>query len=528
MVAAVTPAVGRLLQRQAAPSVAAALTALLIFAACLGADYVFDDVGILLLDERIADPALWGRFFTESYHGGVDNLYRPLTSLTLAGQWWLHGDAAWAFHGVNWALHAGASAAVAALALRLCGRGAAWVAGLLFAAHPVHAEAVVGVVGRAELLAALFTLVALLLALRPPTRGGVLGIAACCVAALLSKEQGMLAPFLVLGIYLARPPTLDPAARARLKLLAILLCWTLAGYIAARESLLKFWWDRSLLDWSINPLARGDADRGLMPLVLLGRYVALLAAPLRLSIDYGGDVIGWRVRWGEPFVYLGAATALAWIALAAAAWRRGARATLFLLGASAVTYGLVSNAVALIGGNFGERLIYLPSAFALVLAGAALARLPRQAAAPLVGAIVIALAVRSATYAWQWRDRQTFYEAQLAQQPRSVRLHMLVAHGLAERGRLDEAAEVLRRGRDALPDYHDVWFHSGLIARQRGDLPEAERFFARAFDLQPLVKSDLALQETRQSLASTRPAQDAQPSGGAGDDDAAGQRDPGG
>jgi hypothetical protein len=62
-------------------------------------------------------------------------------------------------------------------------------------------------------------------------------------------------------------------------LLIILLTWTFAAYIVLREQILKFWWDRSFLDWTINPLIRPDADRWTMPLVLLGRYASLLVAP---------------------------------------------------------------------------------------------------------------------------------------------------------------------------------------------------------------------------------------------------------
>ena len=64
--------------------------------------------------------------------------------------------AAWSFHAVNVALHAAVTAAYIAV---LEGIGVAkWVclaAGGLFAAHPVHVEAVAGLVGRAELLGAL-------------------------------------------------------------------------------------------------------------------------------------------------------------------------------------------------------------------------------------------------------------------------------------------------------------------------------------------------------------------------------------
>lgn len=60
------------------------------------------------------------------------------------------------FHTVNVLLHAAVTAAYVGVLQRV-GVGA-WVclgAGLLFATHPVHVEAVAGVVGRAELLAAL-------------------------------------------------------------------------------------------------------------------------------------------------------------------------------------------------------------------------------------------------------------------------------------------------------------------------------------------------------------------------------------
>ncbi|XP_076064099.1 protein O-mannosyl-transferase TMTC2-like isoform X2 [Oratosquilla oratoria] len=63
---------------------------------------------------------------------------------------------AWTFHAVNVAIHAGVTGAyVGVLRAHGVGRLAALTAGLLFAAHPAHVEAVAGVVGRAELLAGL-------------------------------------------------------------------------------------------------------------------------------------------------------------------------------------------------------------------------------------------------------------------------------------------------------------------------------------------------------------------------------------
>src|SRR5439155_950465 len=90
-------------------------------------------------------------------------MYRPLVIAGFALDWLL-GSTAW-FHTVNLAWHAAASVAVAALARRWTDSTGALVAGLLFAVHPLHVEAVANVVGRAELMAALFTLLAVYAAL---------------------------------------------------------------------------------------------------------------------------------------------------------------------------------------------------------------------------------------------------------------------------------------------------------------------------------------------------------------------------
>src|SRR5438477_12841022 len=110
------------------------------------------------------------------------------------------------FHAVNVELYAGVCALVAELARRLSPRSSsilvATVAGLLFAAHPIHVEAAAYIVGRAELMAALGALAALVLFLRRPmTTGRALAIVGCFMLSLLSKEQGMLVPLLLLFLW---------------------------------------------------------------------------------------------------------------------------------------------------------------------------------------------------------------------------------------------------------------------------------------------------------------------------------------
>ena len=107
--------------------------------------------------------------------GGSHGSYRPLTVLTFRLTALVGGGArpGW-FHAGNAALHAVATWLVHQLARRLLPRRrpggsgppprSRWAAGtaLLFAVHPVHCEAVAGVVGRADLLACIFALATLL------------------------------------------------------------------------------------------------------------------------------------------------------------------------------------------------------------------------------------------------------------------------------------------------------------------------------------------------------------------------------
>jgi protein O-mannosyl-transferase len=483
--------------RRAGPALAAAALALALYAITLGGTYVYDDVFIVTEDERLHDPSRWGEYWTTDYFaGGLDKLYRPLVSLSYAVQWWLHGDRPWVFHAVNWVLHAVVSALVAELARRLAGAKAAYVAGLLFAAHPVHVEAVANVVGRSELMCAAGVLGALvLMARRPLTVGRAAGIYGCFVLALLSKEQGMLLPLILLLMAGARrvagrerdaPPTGTTPARERQVALwlAFLLCGTLAGYIVFRENMLRFWWDREQLDWVMNPLVRSrGADRWLMPLVLLGRYAALLVAPAKLSIDYGATVIGWEARWSDPYLWAGVVALGVWVALLVASVVRRAAAAAFCLLALAVTYGLVSNLPTLIGTIFNERLIYLPSAFFLVLLGIGAARLPRRATAAGLVVLLALASGRTFTYARRWNDRLAFYEASLRERPRGIQLYLLLSSEHRNRGELDRAEQVIAEARRVAPDYWLVYNYSALVALARNDLDQAVNYVDRSMAL---------------------------------------------
>lgn len=488
-----------------------ALAALLVYAVTLAVTFIYDDFDVFANDARLRVPSQWWRYWTDSYNGGVDNLYRPLVSMTYAIQWLIHGDAhAWPYHLVNSLLHAGVAACVAEFARRLvalppspCTKGEGWgegsselrrstrvayVAGLLFAVHPIHVEPVANIVGRAELMCALGFLGAMILMLRRPlTIASAFAIFACSVLAILSKEQGLLLPVMLLALGFAMPlRPRDAVERTALRTLVLLICWSAAGYVLFREWILKFAWERSLLDWTINPLVLATgADRWLVPIAILGRYTALLFFPIRLSPDYGGEVIGWTVRANDPYLCLGFAALLAWLACLFAAFRTRNRPALIALLGLALTYGMVSNLVMLIGTNFGERLMYLPSAFFLIYVAMILSRLPRTALVAFCTIAILAASAKTISYARRWNDRLSFYEWAAQTQPKSIRLRMLLVAELMNQGRLDDAAREAARARQALPRYHEIWIQSADVAMAMGRFDEAEADLHRAIAVTP-------------------------------------------
>uniref|UniRef100_A0A4W4E1A9 Uncharacterized protein n=1 Tax=Electrophorus electricus TaxID=8005 RepID=A0A4W4E1A9_ELEEL len=141
----------------------------------------------------------WGTLLT---HSGSHKSYRPLCTLSFRLNFALGGLEPWGFHLVNVGLHCLTAALFSHLAGALLGRGC-WqlLAGLLFATHPVHTEAVAGVVGRADVGAALFFLLALLCyaghcarrseGARASGWAWLLACLACSVCSMLWKEQGI-------------------------------------------------------------------------------------------------------------------------------------------------------------------------------------------------------------------------------------------------------------------------------------------------------------------------------------------------
>ena len=246
-----------------------ALLALIAYANSFPGAFIHDDIPIVRENPLVISGSV-GRIFAADYwgEGAGSGLHRPLAILSYALNRRFFGETAAAFHAVNVLLHAGVSVATyAALIAAGISGGVAWVAAALFAVHPLHTEVVDIVTGRAELLAALFVLLALGSALRRGRRHRLTCVA-CFALGLLSKESAATFPLLLAAVDLFGAKDVRAVLRERLRLYVSLALLGLA-WLAYRK------W--GLLSGSLPPNAIYPVDNPLGVLGPIGRALTLLS-----------------------------------------------------------------------------------------------------------------------------------------------------------------------------------------------------------------------------------------------------------
>ena len=508
---------------------AAVALGLLFYSNSLLNDFTYDDNAIVRENPRIRSLTNFREIWLTDWwfektadrpyvDPGRDRLYRPLTLFSFALNYALHESSPLGYHVANVLLHALVCWLVWCFARRLIDDDLiAGLAAVLFAVHPVHSEAVAGIVGRGEILAAGFMLAGLIVLL---PRGGIASVARVIsasvlfLAALLSKETAVCYPAVALLVmhfaYCSRRLPL----RWWLTRIGCLLA-PLAVYFPLRFCALEAHFIRDQASFAIfNPLADvGWLGRLHGPFTILGHYARLLLMPQKLSCDYGLAIVDPR---SGPVLMTLFGLVAAVVLLAAllgyrrenSIWRRlGLLSALFL-----ASYALISNTVLLIGVTLAERLMYWPSVPILLSVAVAVVAWWRKACGPegklhkraamirtLGILLLLALGLRGLIRNMDWKNDEALFAADVNTYPRGVHLN----NGLANiyiwkanrtvdetiRNRLiDKAERMLQTALSVYSRDAEARSKLGLVYILRGDNQQALEYLQSALWLDPADK----------------------------------------
>ncbi len=367
--------------------------------------------------------------------GAVQPYYRPVQAIVASLVQALAGKSPRAFRSVSFALGALTVTLFTALVWWLVGRpGPALAAGLLVAAHPTGLETFVWIAGLSEALADLFivtSLLALAVLAASKRRGmqlvaGAVVVAACLVA-VLSKENGAVAPLLGFGMLAslaaggagAAPAELGAAQWRQLarRLGPILALQTLAAVLV-----LGPWRQHVLgaLTGAVGWIGDDPVLQWRTAVALWPRAFLWLIAPVSSTTS---DTVSFVNSWFEPALLVGALLALASAGACVLLLRRGhgvAAFGLFWIWAAYLpTAGLVPSV-----HMRAERYLHFPLfGLALLLATFLAASLRGRAArasaaaAALVALLVAGLAERTLERQPDWRSSRTLFESDLGREP---------------------------------------------------------------------------------------------------------------
>uniref|UniRef100_A0A8C6NY08 dolichyl-phosphate-mannose--protein mannosyltransferase n=1 Tax=Nothobranchius furzeri TaxID=105023 RepID=A0A8C6NY08_NOTFU len=489
--------------------VAVALVALLCFLNSYDGEFVFDDSEAIVNNKDLRPATPLGSIWSNDFWGSnlssnsSHKSYRPLTVLTFRLNYLLAGGLhPIGFHVLNITLHAVISVLMIDVFAILIGgldcdeKGRTFnrapktslLAAIFFAAHPVHTESVAGIVGRADLLCALFFQLSFLTYCRAFNKDDSFSVKwvvvslVLCAAAMLCKEQGIT---VLVGRSLLTRLLTRLALLGLGGLLMLYARWRIMGtgppaftevdnpasfeenifirivnynyyYSLNAWLLLCPWW--LCFDWSMGcvPLIMSATDwRIVLPLLLWCILIGLMNQAL-CSPD--------------------------------SQRRRTLTLGLVLL---LVPFLPACNIFFRVGFVVAERVLYLSSAGYCLLLAFSLGHCcchwtkQRKLLCVLVLALLCVYVVRCALRSHQWRSEQSLFFSALSVCPLNAKVHYNVGKNLADRGNATAAVKYYREAVRLHPNYVHAMNNLGNILKEKNELTEAEQLLSKAVSIQP-------------------------------------------
>ncbi|XP_043418169.1 protein O-mannosyl-transferase TMTC1 isoform X3 [Panthera pardus] len=514
-----------------APAGAAALLAgasCLCYGRSLQGEFVHDDVWAIVNnpDVRPGAPLRWGIFTNDFWGKGMaentsHKSYRPLCVLTFKLNVFLTGMNPFYFHAVNVILHC----LVTLVLMYTCdkavfrNRRLAFATALLFAVHPIHTEAVAGIVGRADVLACLLFLLAFLSYNRsvdqrhvgecfPPTVSPFFLLLSLLLGtcAMLVKETGIT----VFGVCLVydlfslshKQEKSYLTARTNRNFLLTMRPFLKRATLVITYVIVVLYFRLWIMGGSMPLFSEQDNPASFSPYILtrfltysylLAFNVWLLLAPVTLCYDWQVGSIPlvetiWDTRNLATILLAVVMTLLSLHCLAA--FKRLEHKEV-LVGLLFLVFPFIpaSNLFFRVGFVVAERVLYMPSMGYCILFVHGLSKLctwlNRCGATTLTVSTVLLLLL----FSWKtvkqneiWLSRESLFRSGVQTLPHNAKVHYNYANFLKDQGRNREAIYHYRTALRLYPRHASALNNLGTLTR---DTAEAKIYYQRALQLNP-------------------------------------------
>ncbi|XP_076053492.1 protein O-mannosyl-transferase TMTC1-like [Oratosquilla oratoria] len=407
------------------------------------------------------------------------------------------------FHMVNLLLHSAVCLQLTHVLLTVLQLSTAvtLAAALVFATHPVHTEAVTGLVGRADLLAAVSLLAslstyhrAMQAACEDAAWRHVRRAAVIAALGMLAKEHAITAVGLCAawdlichrGHVVRFLCGVPEASTLLLPCLRRLLWIGVSGGCAVAVRLWLMQGSAPAFSDQDNPasFAPNTTTRLLTFAYLPCLNAWLLLCPWLLSHDWqmGSVPLVTSLRdFRNVSTLLLFATIL--LLLSTGCRRKGVSGRALLMGVAMTTVPFVpaSNLFFPVGFVLAERILYIPSMGYSVLLSLGLSRLGRLRA-PVLLLLLLLFSCRTLRRNVDWQSRETLFLAGLRSLPHNAKMHYNYANLQKDLGRTAQALHHYRQALRLWPDHSSAHNNLGTLLADPG---EAERHFLLALQCHP-------------------------------------------
>ncbi|XP_069821677.1 protein O-mannosyl-transferase TMTC1 isoform X1 [Dendropsophus ebraccatus] len=504
-----------------------AVVAGLCFARSLLGEFVHDDIWAILNNPDSRGETNLSAIFKNDFWGKAmdDNTshksYRPLCVLSFRANMYWSGLEPFYFHAVNVMLHCTVSALLGYICSTIVfqDRKQALASALLFAVHPVHTEAVAGIVGRADVMACLLFLLAFLCYTRsvdmnpppdcfPGTTSPLLLLLSLFLGtcAMLVKETGVTV-FGVCVVYdlqilcLRRSLTYRASKQSR-------NMWAVAAPFLKRVLLVSchvsvvLGFRVYMMGGSMPLFSEQDNPASFSP-YLLSRFLTfsyllvfnawLLLGPLTLCYDWQVGSIPlvhsvWDIRNVSTLLLLAVLLSLGLHCLTGNK-RTGHREVVVGLLFLVFPFIPASNLFFRVGFVVAERVLYMPSMGFCILCVHGMKRLssrvgPRGSSA-ITSCFLLLLVLFSCKSVLQsecWRSREALFRSGVQTLPHNAKVHYNYANFLKDQNRKAEAINHYKIVLRLYPQHSSALNNLGTLTT---NVTAAEEYYRKALEISP-------------------------------------------